>query len=105
MTLRNVDTGVEVEKSYTGATVNPTSKPHQWLVDSGVTDSTGMVDVNKYTLQHQRFENIFAFGDCIAGDTTRTMSAVISQAPVVKNNVLRFMHGKEPNGLWDGFSQ
>ena len=105
MTLRNVDTGVEVEKSYTGATVNPTSKPHQWLVDAGVTDSTGMVDVNKYTLQHQRFENIFAFGDCIAGDTTRTMSAVISQAPVVKNNVLRFMHGKEPNGLWDGFSQ
>ena len=61
MTLRNVDTGVEVEKSYTGATVNPTSKPHQWLVDAGVTDSTGMVDVNKYTLQHQRFENIFAF--------------------------------------------
>ena len=105
MTLRNVDTGEVVEKDYTGATINPTSKPHQWLVEAGVTDSTGMVDVNKYTLQHTRFENIFAFGDCIAGDLTRTMSAVISQCPVVKNNVLRFIHDKEPNGVWDGFSQ
>ena len=78
MTLRNVDTGETIEKDYTAATVNPTSKPHQWLVDSGVTDSMGMVDVNKYTLQHKKYENIFAFGDCIAGDLTRTMSAVIT---------------------------
>ena len=28
MTLRNVDTGEVVEKDYTGATINPTSKPH-----------------------------------------------------------------------------
>jgi len=33
------------------------------------------------------------------------MSAVIKQAPVVKNNVLRWIHGKEPNGVYDGFSQ
>jgi len=105
MTLRNVDSGETIEKDYTAATVNPTSKPHQWLVDAGVTDDIGMVDVNKYTLQHKKYENIFAFGDCIAGDLTRTMSAVISQAPVVKNNVLKYIHGKEPNGIWDGFSQ
>lgn len=105
MTLRNVDTGETIEKDYTGATVNPTSKPHQWLKDAGVTDSMGMVDVNKYTLQHNKYENIFAFGDCIAGDLTRTQSAIIGQAPVVKNNVLRFIHGQEPNGIWDGFSQ
>lgn len=105
MTLRNVDTGEVVEKDYTGACINPTSKPHQWLVDAGVTDAMGMVDVNKYTLQHNKYDNIFAFGDCISGDLTRTMSAVISAAPVVKNNVLQYVHGKEPNGVWDGFSQ
>ena len=50
MTLRNVETGETAEKPYGAATVNPTSSPHQWLVDAGVTDSMGMVDVNKYTL-------------------------------------------------------
>ena len=93
MTLRNVDTGETAEKGYSGATINPPSKPHQWLVDAGVTDSQGMVDVNKYTLQHSKYENIFAFGDCIAGDLTRTMTAVLGQAPVVKNNVLRYIKG------------
>ena len=70
-----------------------------------MTDETGMIDVNRYTLQHKRFENIFSFGDAIAGDTTRTMSAIIKQAPVVKNNVLRFLHGKDCNGVYDGFSE
>ena len=105
MTLRNVETGETAEKPYGAATVNPTSKPHQWLVDAGVTDSMGMVDVNKYTLQHNKYENIFAFGDCIAGDLTRTMSSIITQAPVVKNNVLRLLQGQEPNGVWDGYSE
>ena len=104
MTLRNVDTGETMEKDFSAATVNPTSHPHQWLIDAGVTDATGMVDVNKYTLQHNKYENIFAMGDCIAGDLTRTMSAAIGQGPVVKNNVLRFLEGKEPNGVWEGFS-
>ena len=93
-----------MEKDFSAATVNPTSHPHQWLIDAGVTDATGMVDVNKYTLQHNKYENIFAMGDCIAGDLTRTMSAAIGQGPVVKNNVLRFLEGKEPNGVWEGFS-
>lgn len=33
------------------------------------------------------------------------MSAIIRQAPVVKNNVLRFLNGEECNGIYDGFTQ
>lgn len=105
MTLRNVDTGATIEKDFSAATVNPTSRPWDWVREAGVTDAAGLVDVNRYTLQHKKYENIFAFGDCIAGDTTRTMSAIIKQAPVVKNNVLRFLHGQEANGVYDGFTQ
>jgi len=28
-----------------------------------LTDSKGLIDVNKYTLQHNKYDNIFAFGD------------------------------------------
>jgi sulfide:quinone oxidoreductase len=70
--FKNVDSGDIIEKDFFSAVINPPSLPHKELVDSGITDSTGVVDVNPYTLQHKRFENIFAFGDCIGINTTRT---------------------------------
>jgi sulfide:quinone oxidoreductase len=58
--------------------INPTSKPAKELCTSGIANDKGLVDVNPYTLQHKRFENIFAFGDCIDINTTRTQVAAIS---------------------------
>ena len=86
--FRNVDTGETIEKDFVGATVNPPSRQHQFLLDAGVCDAQGQVDVNRYTLQHRKYENIFAIGDCISGETTRTYTGAIHQNPVVKHNVL-----------------
>lgn len=74
-TFKNVDTAEIIEKPFFHANINPTSKPHAELVEGGITDASGLVDVNPYTLQHSRYENIFAFGDCIKGETTRTQNA------------------------------
>lgn len=74
-TFKNVDTGELLEKPFMHANINPPSVPWHMLVDAGITDANGLVDVNPYTLQHERFENIFAFGDCIRGATTRTQAA------------------------------
>lgn len=86
------------------AVINPPSRPHKELVDAGITGSDGMVEVNPYTLQHKRFENIFAFGDCISANTTRTMNAAIAQNPTIKHNLKNFMHGKELNSIYNGYS-
>ena len=102
-TFKNVDTGETIEKDFIGANINPPSRQHQFLLDSGVCDSQGMVDVNRYTLQHNRFENIFAIGDCISGQTTRTYTGAIQQNPIVKHNVLQYLHGEECNAIYDGY--
>lgn len=102
--FKNVDSGEVIEKDFHAACINPPSKPHDFLVNAGVCDAQGGVDVNQYTLQHKTHENIFAFGDCIGGQTTRTQIAAVGQEPIVKNNVLNFMHGKEVNGIWDGYT-
>jgi len=73
-TFRNVATGETLEKPFAHANINPTSRPHQELVDAGITGADGLIDVNPYTLQHDRFENIFAFGDAIRGNITRTQT-------------------------------
>jgi NADH dehydrogenase FAD-containing subunit len=76
-----------MEREFNSSVINPPSKPVQALVDGGITNSAGLVDVNPYTLQHKRFENIFAFGDCAAINTTRTQNAASRQSPIVKHNV------------------
>lgn len=76
--FKNVDTGDTIEKDFFSAVINPPSIPHKELVDSGIACSNGLVDVNPYTLQHKRFENIFSFGDCIDVETTRTNAAAIA---------------------------
>ena len=62
-----------------------------------------MVDVNKYTLQHNKHENIFAIGDCISGNTTRTYTGAIRQNPIVKHNLLQYLEGKDTNAIYDGY--
>lgn len=103
-TFKNVVSGETLEKPFNHANINPTSRPHQELVDAGITDASGMIDVNPYTLQHERFENIFAFGDAIRGNITRTQVTAQAQCPVIKHNIKQFMAGQECNGIYDGFS-
>ena len=102
--FRNVDSGETIEKDFFSAVINPPSKPHKELVDAGITNEEGLVDVNPYTLQHKRFENIFAFGDCIGINSTRTQNAAIAQNPIIRHNLIQFMHGKDLNAIYDGYS-
>jgi len=89
--MRNVDTGEVIEKDFFSANINPHSVPAPVIGESGLGDAHGMMDVNKYTLQHKKYENVFSFGDAVGFDTTRTHTAAIAQNPVIKNNLIRFL--------------
>ena len=85
--------------------INPPSNPHSFLTEvPNMCDARGGVNINKYTMQHSHYENIFAFGDCIGGNTTRTYTAAMAQSPVVKHNVLEYLHGRDCNAIYDGYS-
>jgi sulfide:quinone oxidoreductase len=92
--FKNVDSGEVIEKDFHGAAINPPSKVGDWIAKSGLGDANGGLDVNKYTLQHKKYENIFGYGDAVGFDTTRTQTAAIHQTPIVKNNVINFLKGK-----------
>jgi len=46
----------------------------------------GWVDVNKDTLQHNRYPNVFALGDVSSLPTSKTAAAIRKQAPVLAEN-------------------
>lgn len=102
--FRNVDTGATIEKAFSGMSVNPPHKPQKEVLESGLADSNGLIDVNPYTLQHNRYENVFSFGSAANIPTTRTQHATMAQAPIVKHNVQQFLKGKELNAIYDGYT-
>jgi sulfide:quinone oxidoreductase len=99
-----VDTGVTIEKEFSGMCVNPPHLPQKEAIESGLTDANGLIDVNPYTLQHNKYENIFSFGSATNLPTTRTQYATMAQNPIVKHNVQRFLKGKSLNAIYDGYS-
>lgn len=47
----------------------------------------GYVEVDRYTLRHKRYENVFALGDVANLPTSKTGAAIRKQAPVVVANL------------------
>lgn len=64
----------------------------------------GYVEVDKNTLQHIRFSNVFALGDCTNAPCSKTGAAIRKQAPVVVENLLAIMDKKTVTAQYDGYS-
>lgn len=56
--------------------VTPPMGPPDVLVNSCVSDEIGWVDVDKETLQHKKYPNVFGIGDCTNLPTSKTAAAV-----------------------------
>lgn len=63
----------------------------------------GWVKVNKLTLQHVKYPNVFALGDVGSTPNAKTGAAVAHQAPVAAANLLAVLRGKEPVAQYDGY--
>lgn len=64
----------------------------------------GYVEVNKLTMQHSRFANVFALGDCTNSPCKKTGAAIRKQAPVVVTNVLALLASQQVVCEYDGYS-
>jgi len=69
------------------------AQPYSIVAESGLADSNGFIDVNPYTLQHKRYNNIFGFGDAANLPTSKNFMAGFNQLHVVRNNVERQLNG------------
>ncbi len=82
-------------------------KAHRdFIKQSKVANADGWVDVDKYTMQHVHYPNIFALGDAAGTPNAKTGAAVRKQAPVVVHNLLQLReHGMLVNPKhYNGYS-
>jgi eukaryotic sulfide quinone oxidoreductase len=82
----------------------PPMCPPDCLLGSPLSNVDGYVAVDQYTLQSERYPNIFALGDCTSLPTSKTAAAAISQAPVLVHNLKKEITGQTLNGRYDGYT-
>jgi sulfide:quinone oxidoreductase len=71
---------------------------------SQLADSAGWVDVDRASLQHNRFPNVFALGDCSNLPTSKTGAAIRKQSPVLVANLISKMRDQPLVKKYDGYT-
>ncbi|QWD04732.1 NAD(P)/FAD-dependent oxidoreductase [Polynucleobacter paneuropaeus] len=93
----------QVEKSFDMLHVVPPQGPQDCVKDSPIADATGFVEVDQFTLQHTRYPNIFALGDCCSSPNSKTAAAARKQVVVVAENLLAHKHQQPMPLKYDGY--
>ncbi len=102
--FRHLDTGEETVLSYELLHVVPPQSSPDFVKRSPLADAAGWVEVDKHTLQHTRFPNVFSLGDASSLPTSRTGAAIRKQAPVLVENLLAFRRGDPLLATYDGYT-
>ncbi|MGH0590515.1 FAD/NAD(P)-binding oxidoreductase [Bacillus mycoides] len=90
--------------SYSMLHVVPPMGPPSFIKDSEISDHQGWVDIDPYTLQHVRYKNIFGLGDCTNLPTSKTGAAIRKQVPVLKQNIMDVLNGRDMQAKYDGYT-
>nr|ABR67864.1 sulfide-quinine oxidoreductase [Urechis unicinctus] len=100
-----LDTPTEnVSFEYSMLHVSPPMSSPKELWGSSLVDETNFVTVNRDTLQHTKYPNVFGMGDCTNAPTAKTAAAISAQVGVVNKNLSLVMDGKQPTRKYDGYT-
>jgi sulfide:quinone oxidoreductase len=102
--FRNLDSGETISRSYDMLHVTPPMGPPTFIAKSSLADKDGWVDVDRETLQHKKFPNVFSIGDCSNLPTSKTGAAIRKQAPVLVGNLIAAMSSQKMSGKYDGYT-
>ncbi len=84
--------------------VTPPQSAPDFIRNSPLANAAGWVEVDKGSLQHVRYPNIFSLGDAAALPTSKTGAAIRKQVPVLVENLLAIMKGKAASATYNGYT-
>ncbi|MFA7666165.1 MAG: FAD/NAD(P)-binding oxidoreductase [Burkholderiaceae bacterium] len=64
----------------------------------------GWLEVDKDTLRHRRFPNVFGIGDINGTPRGKTAATVKKSAPIVAGNLVDVIAGRDPTQTFDGYT-
>jgi sulfide:quinone oxidoreductase len=84
--------------------VTPPQSAPDFVKQSPLANAAGWVDVDKNSLQHVRYANIFSLGDASGLPTSKTGAAIRKQAPALVENLLAAIAKQPLTGSYTGYT-
>ncbi|MCL5668652.1 MAG: NAD(P)/FAD-dependent oxidoreductase [Gammaproteobacteria bacterium] len=102
--FQNLDNGATTVVPYQMIHVTPPMSAPDFIKKSPLANGAGWVEVDKYTMRHPRYPNVFSLGDASSLPTSKTAAAVRQEAPILVKNLLAAMHNEPLTGRYDGYT-
>ncbi|MDQ2637739.1 MAG: NAD(P)/FAD-dependent oxidoreductase [Actinomycetota bacterium] len=83
----------------------PRQSAPDWIKSSPLStgDAGGYVEIDKHTMQHVRYPNVFSLGDAGSSPNSKTGAAIRKQAPAVVDNIEAFLAGRPLEATYNGY--
>lgn len=95
--VRRIDVGFDMIH------VTPPQVAPDFIRVSPLADAAGWVDVDQATLRHKNHDNIWSLGDVMNAPNAKTAAAARKQAPVVAENLVADIEGRNAVAQYDGY--
>jgi sulfide:quinone oxidoreductase len=102
--FKDVKTGEEHVMRYDMIHVTPPLSPPEFVRTGPLANADGWIEVDKFSLQHVRYPEVFGLGDASNLPTSKTGAAIRKQAPVVVENLLARRAGQPLTARYDGYT-
>jgi len=102
-TFERADGSGRVTERYDFLHVTPPQSAPDFIKTSPLADAAGWVDVDRGSLRHVRYDNVFALGDCASTPNAKTAAAIRKQFPVLVDNLLAAHEGRPMPATYDGY--
>ena len=102
--FRRLDTGGQRILRYDLLHVTPPQSAPDFVKTSPLADEAGWLELDRHTLRHPRFPNVYGLGDATSLPTSKTAAAVRAQAKVLVANLAAARAGTEPRAAYDGYT-
>lgn len=102
-TFKLMNSGTTVTRKFNMIHVTPPQSAPDFIRQSLLVDEKGWIDVDKYTLQHTKYQNIFALGDATNTPNAKTGAAVRKQVPVLVKNLIALIEHRSMTGKYSGY--
>jgi sulfide:quinone oxidoreductase len=102
--FEHLDTHERITMPFDMIHVTPPMSAPDVIKSSSLANAAGWMDVDKYTLQHPKFPNVFPIGDCSGLPTSKTGAAIRKQAPVLVKNLVSAIRGEPLMARYDGYT-
>lgn len=94
-----------IEMPYDMLHIAPPQAAPKFIRESSLVNESGWLAVNKETLQHNQYPNIFGLGDVAGLPTAKTGAAIRKQVPIVVDNIRTLIeHNKMGKMAYNGYS-